>query len=31
MSIPDNGKVLAFSGVLPPPEVTVELDVRAKK
>lgn len=31
MSIPADGKVLAFTGVLPPARVTVELDVRAEK
>jgi hypothetical protein len=30
VSIPESGKALAFSGVLPPPRVTVELDVKAK-
>ena len=30
VSIPESGKALAFSGVLPPSRVTVELDVKAK-
>jgi hypothetical protein len=30
VSIPESGKALAFSGVLPPMKVTVELDVKAK-
>lgn len=31
VSIPESGKALAFSAVLPPPRVTVELDVKAKR
>jgi hypothetical protein len=30
VSIPESGKALAFSGILPPMKVTVELDVKAK-
>jgi hypothetical protein len=31
VSIPESGKALAFSGVLPPSHVTLELDVKAKR
>ncbi|HYU35555.1 MAG TPA: hypothetical protein VEW48_25655 [Thermoanaerobaculia bacterium] len=31
VSIPESGKALAFSGVLPPSHVAVELDVKAKR
>jgi hypothetical protein len=31
VSIPESGKALVFSGVLPPPRVTVELDVKARR
>lgn len=31
VSIPESGKALVFSGVLPPPRVLVELDVKAKR
>jgi Carboxypeptidase regulatory-like domain len=30
VSIPESGKALAFSGVLPPAQITLELDVKAK-
>jgi hypothetical protein len=30
VSIPESGKALAFSGVLPPPRITLELEVKGK-